>query len=460
MKNHFSRRDLLRAGAASLVLSNLVRGERTAGANTPYVSGYKALVCLFLSGGNDGFNMLVPLTPSVYSTYAAARTSVALGSSTLLPLNGTASDGNTYGLHPSCTQLQSLFNAGHVAFVANVGTLIQPTTAAQAQGGSAPIPPQLFSHVDQAGQWSTSIPQSLDLTGWAGRIADVLAANGVMPNVACNINVQLGTNYWQTGKTTRQYVLGSDGAPTYDLLNQDYQSGARTKMVNQLLMQAASDPNPFVSQYASIINSATAKSTLVSNALSSAGDLMTMFPTTPGEDGLADLGVGPALHEVARVIKAQSQIGDARQIFYVNVQGFDTHNNQLAPHAQLMQSLSSHLNDFWTALGELGMQQNVTVFTMSEFGRTLGSNGNGTDHGWGSHALVLGGGVKGGFYGKMPNLSVGGPDDFNSGRLIPSTSTDQYAATLAAWFGIAPSDISTIFPNLANFHTSNLGFMG
>ncbi len=459
MKSKLSRRDILRVGATTLAASTgLARlvGSKNASAATPYVSGYKALVCVQLLGGNNGFNMLVPTSNAAYGTYQTSRTNLAIAQNTLLPLTGMAGDGNTYGFHPNCPELQALFNAGALAIVGNVGTLIQPTTVAQAQGGSVPLPPQLFSHIDQQDQWSTSIPNSLDLFGWGGRIGDLLAANGVTANLAFNINVG-GTNYWQQGVTTLPYFLGTSTPPALHWLGTD----PRAQAALDILGQASSDTNPFVSEYASVNANSRAKVTLVNNALTAAGSFTTQFPN-PVLDGTltGDGGFDQQLQEVALIIKAQAQLGDARQMFYVQLDGFDTHNGELAQQGQLLKYVSSYLNNFWSAMGEISMKENVTVFTMSDFGRTLGSNGDGSDHAWGNHQLVLGGAVKGGFYGKMPSLAIGGADDFGLGRLVPTTSTDQYAATLATWFGVAAADLNPLFPNLKNFSTSDLGFFG
>jgi len=422
------------------------------------VSGYKALVCLYLNGGNDGFNWLVPVTAAAYQTYAGSRTSLALANNTLLPLTplagGGASDGNTYGLHPSCPELQTLFNGGQAAFVCNVGTLVQPLTVAQAQAGTA-LPPQLFSHADQTTEWMTSYPQSPNRTGWGGRIADLLVAQGVSPKLAFNVNVG-GANYWQEGQVTNPYVLGTSGAPTVSVTdNTTYRGGARARLANALLTQAASDPNLMVQQYAAIWGNATAKVAQVNAALGAAGDLTTAFPSNPN-----DWDLGLQLHEVARVIKAQAQIGDARQMFFVQMGGFDTHSGELATQAALLGYVSRYVNAFLAAMTKIGQQNNVTLFTISDFGRTLTTNAGGADHGWGSHHLVAGGAVKGGkFYGRMPSLMIGGADDFGQGRIVPTTSTDQYAATLANWFGVAASDLAGLFPNLANFSAQNLGFV-
>lgn len=462
--SRLSRRDMLRVGASTLVASvgmDRLAHLRRADAGTPYVSGYKALVCLYLVGGNNGFNTFVPMSSSGYGTYTASRGNLALGQSTLLPLNGAASDGGMYGMHPSCPELAALFNKGNMAVVCNVGTLVQPMTAAQARAGSMPLPPQLFSHIDQTAQWMTSIPQSPEHFGWAGRLADLLASKGVGANLAFNVNVG-GTNSWQDGKSTLPYVLGTDGAPTLDGTHDPYHAnGARITAMKALLSQAASDSSPMVQQYQSVLASADSKVSLVSNSLMTAGDLKTQFPNPP-TDGIhqGDSSLDAQLHEVARVIKAQPQIGDARQIFYVQILGFDTHNGELATQANLLKYVSTDVNNFFAAMGEIGMQNDVTLFTMSDFGRTLGSNGDGSDHAWGNHQLVVGGAVKGGYYGTMPSLAVGGADDFSSGRLVPTTSTDQYAATLAAWFGVQPGDLPGLFPNLKNFNQQTLGFLG
>ena len=332
---------------------------------------------------------------------------------------------------------------------------------AQAQSGSVPLPPQLFSHIDQTNQWMTSNPQSQDLFGWAGLVADLFASKGVGANLAYNVNIG-GTNTWQNGKTTLPYVLGTSGAPSLNVLGNPYHlNGARVKVVQDLLGQAAADPNVMVSQYQAIVANADAKVSVVTNALTAAGDLTTQFPNNSGDGGQSgDSDLDKQLHEVARVIKANQQLGDARQIFFVQILGFDTHNGELATQGRLLQYVSSYLNNFWTAMGEIGMQDSVTVFTMSDFGRTLGSNGDGSDHAWGNHQLVLGGAVKGDYYGTMPSLKIGGPDDFSSGRLVPTTSSDQYAATIAQWFGVAQADLPGVFPNLHAFSQSNLGFLG
>lgn len=462
MTNFFgaqSRRQFLRLGSGALasagLLSALGPWQRALAAGS---DGYRALVCVWLAGGNDGFNTVVPRSDSAYRTYAASRGNLALAKNALLALNGAAADGNAYGLHGSCPELQSLFNnSGHLAILGNVGTLLRPTTAAQARNNSA-LPRQLFSHVDQQHAWWAGSGDPGSPYGWAGRVADLYSEQGVSARLAMNINIG-GVNTWQDGNRTTPYVLGADGAPALDSTRDGaFRRGQRQQAALDLLNQAAHDANPMVAAYAGVETNAAAKLDLVNGALNRAGDLRTSFPTFP-----ADSRLGAQLHEVARCIKAQSQLGDHRQIFFVRLDGFDTHNGQQGQQAALLQILSRNIGAFWNALGEIGQQRNVTLFTGSDFGRSLGSNGDGSDHAWGNHQFVLGGAVRGGWYGRMPNLAINGPDDVGNGRIVPTTATEQYAATLAHWFGVADSDLNTIFPNLPNFGggaARNLGFLG
>lgn len=449
------RQFLCRSASALAGLGMIGSMEKMLQAAVVDTSGYKALVCVFLYGGNNAFNWLVPVTTSGYSLYSAARANLALAQGSLLPLNATASDGSTYGLHPSCPELQALFNLGRAAFICNVGTLVQPTTRAQARARSVPLPPQLFSHSDQTTLWMTSIANSMERYGWAGRIADKLSLQGVIPSLQVNINVG-GQNFWTEGRDTIPYALGNNGAPTLTVVNSAYRGNSRRNASLDILNQASADPNLLVSEYAAVRKLSAAKVALVNNSLAAVGNLATTFTALPGDSGL-----GNQLRQVARLIKARTLIGDTRQIFFVSMGGYDTHNGELASQATLFTALSRHLNSFSNAMIELGVQNNVTTFTASDFGRTLGANADGSDHGWGSHALTFGGAVQGGqYYGTMPTLIISGPDDYGSGRMVPTTATDQYAATLARWFGIADVDLPVLFPNLNNFAAPHLGFLG
>jgi uncharacterized protein (DUF1501 family) len=441
--------------AASGLLGSLSQIQRAAAA-IPDSAGYKALVCVYLYGGNDSFNWLVPTTTAGYNVYRANRSaSIALAQGSMLPLNGTASDGYQYGIHQKCPEIQALFNNNRAAFLCNVGTLVQPTTPAQARASSVKLPWQLFSHIDQQTLWSTSVADSLERYGWAGRIADFYASKGYQSSLPMNINVG-GANYLQEGRSTIPYGLGTNGAPILNVTdNGSYRNGSRRSTAQALLLQAQSDANLLVSEYANVQQDADSKVALVNSALAGAGNLATAFPRFDNDGNL-----GAQLQQVARCIKARSALNSTRQIFFVGMGGFDTHNGLINTHETLLPIVSKNLQSFWDAMGELGTQNNVTLFTASDFGRSIGSNGDGCDHAWGGHHLILGGAVQGGrWYGAMPSLVIGGPDDVGNGRIVPTTSTDQYAATLARWFGVADADLDALFPNLRNFTTNRtLGF--
>jgi uncharacterized protein (DUF1501 family) len=449
-----SRREFMRLGvhgAAATALWLTLGGQARAAAD---VSGYKALVCLYLSGGNNGFNMVVPTTTAGYNTYAATRINLALPQASLLTLNGTASDGYAYGLHPSMAATQALFNAGHVAILGNVGTLVQPTTLAQAKAESVTLPRQLFSHLDQTTEWMTSLPDQATRTGWAGRMADALVRQGYAPRLAINLTLD-GSNYWQEGSLTQPYPVSQGGAPTLGVTEDIYyRDGTRQQAALDLITQGRASANLMTAEFANLLVSAANKVTIVNNALASAGTLTTPFPAIANDGDL-----GQQFSQVALTIKAHAAL-DARQIFFVQIGGFDTHQDELATQASLLNIVSSNINAFSNAMNEIGMQNNVTLFTMSEFGRSLGSNGSGSDHAWGSHHLIVGGAVHGGYYGTMPDLALDGASDVGDGRVMPSTSTDQYGATLARWFGLDDAQLDTVFPNLAHFSTRNLGFLG
>lgn len=453
---HASRRDVMRLGvqtaSASTLLGTLGTLQRAmAAADT---SGYKALVCIFMYGGNDAFNMIAPRAGAAYTTYANSRRTLALSASSLRAISPLNGDGNQYGLHPNCAGLQSLFDSSRMAVVANVGTLIQPTTPAQFRATSVPLPPSLFSHSDQQTQWMTSIPNSNAPHGWGGRIADLLNAQGYgNPQLATNISLN-GSNIWQGGRNTIFYTLGNDGAPVlYDYQYAGHRNGTRKIAFDRLLAQATSstDGNLHFQEFTRTVNRTIASSQFVNNALSATPALRTVFPG--GQ-------VGDQLKLTAQMISARARLGLSRQLFFIGVGGFDVHDDHLNTHGALMGQLSASLKAFHDATVELGVQNAVTAFTASDFGRTLTSNGNGSDHGWGGHHLVVGGAVQGRrIYGQMPDLTLNGPNDAGSGRIVPTLATDQYAATLARWFGAADSDLDLLFPNLRNFSQRNLGFV-
>jgi uncharacterized protein (DUF1501 family) len=410
---------------------------------------YKALVCIFLFGGNDSNNMVIPYDSAGYASYKSARGGLAIPQNQLLPIN-PPSIGSPFAFHPRFAALQSLFNSQHLAVLANVGTLIQPTTPAQFQSGGAPLPINLFSHSDQEAQMQTAIFDKVSDTGWAGRMADKIQASygGNFP-----IIISLaGTNVFCEGVVAQ--AIQSNGNPTQLLHGYygDAESNARFGALQSLL---TFDTGLTLIQAAnSTTGNAIQNGQTLATALASGTPLATQFPQNSY--------FASQLQQVAKIIQVRSALGLARQIFFVSMGGFDTHTNQLSQQDSLFNDLNQSLSAFYQATLEMGVASNVTTFTLSDFGRTYSPNSTGTDHAWGSHHLVMGGAVKGGdFYGKFPALAVNGPDDATGqGRWVPSTSLDQYAATLASWFGVAATDLPSILPNLGNFASPTLGIMG
>lgn len=410
---------------------------------------FKALVCLFLYGGHDSNNLLVPRDPGTYAKYADARGGLALPQSSLLPIAPATSDGHSYGLHPSTVELHNLFSNGKLALMANVGTLVAPVTRANYLNNTAQLPPQLFSHADQQNQWQTSWPDAPQGTGWGGRMADLLNSLNGAAQVSMNISLA-GTNTFEVGNVVSAYQVSPYGAPTLQGFNgtTDPRYLAYNNIVNLPYT------NLFERAFAATTRGAIDNSAIITAALQNSSALQTTFNSNSY--------LAYQLQMVARMIGIRSALGMRRQVYFVAAGGFDTHGDQLVEQAQLLTDLSQSLNSFYNATVELGVANQVTTFTASDFGRTLITNGSGSDHGWGSHHLVMGGDVNGGdIYGKFPTLTVEGTDDTDDGRWIPSTSVDQYAATMAKWFGVSDGDMGTVFPNLGRFSGSgsHLGFM-
>lgn len=411
---------------------------------------YKALVCVFLFGGNDAFNMVVPRSGAEFNLYAASRQNLAIPSGSLLALNPTApvAGGGDYGLNPACPELVSLFESGRLAFLGNVGSLVAPTTRAEYLARSVPLPPQLFSHNDQQLQWQTSRPGVRESTGWCGRMADALTASTTGQQLAINVSVA-GANVLQAGRTTVPYTMSSSGVVRLRGIDDQNAANRRRQTAFLELLNQTVD-HPLARELARVQQRGIDNAERLTAALE-AVTLQTTFPQG---------GFGAQMAMVARVIGARTALSARRQVFFVSLGGWDTHGEQAVRHPQLLGQLSQGLSAFWQALSELQAQDLVTTFTASDFGRTLTSNGDGTDHGWGSHQLIMGGAVNGRrIYGTMPRLEIGGPDDTRGGRLIPTTAVDQYGATLARWMGLSDTDLATVFPNLGRFASADLGFM-
>ena len=463
MASSWTRRDFLRCSTATAMglstprsLLGLLGGGLAAGGAQAASGDYKALVGLFFMGGNDGFNVLVPRDTLRYATYAATRTNLALSQSSILPLMSDLPPVPAapplvpydYGLHPAMPELKSMFRAGRAAFVANVGPLVQPVTKADVQAKRY-LPAQLYSHSDQQEQWMAYAANASPRLGWGGRAADLMASANSNPRLSMNISIA-GKNLFQLGSSTVPYTLSTSGVTKFQLMSGNAAANRRMSTFRSLLTQASAD-QAFEAYAGNMTTRSIDLGLEVDAALTAAPTITTVFPTD---------ALGSQLAMVARTIAAREKLGMSRQVFYVSMGGFDLHDSLLEEHPALLASISKGLAAFDAAMTELGLSQSVTTFTASDFGRTLTSNGDGTDHAWGNVHWVTGGAVKGGqVYGSFPNQTYNGPDDAGNGRMSPTTSVDQYGATLLRWFGASESDLDTIFPNLNRFASRGLGFV-
>jgi uncharacterized protein (DUF1501 family) len=511
-----TRRDFFRhascAAVGTLSMATILRDLRfinTAAAQAP-LTDYKALVCVFLSGGNDCNNMILPLGDD-YANYQAVRQNLALPESAILPVTSLNPDGRSYGLHPSFGGLPvgqagapvgglwKLFNEGKVAMMFNVGPLVYPMTRTQYQNGSVPRPPQLFSHSDQVTHWQTSLPDQPPKTGWGGRIADILhplqyeLINGVPAANAAKIALCTslsGANTFEAGNQFAQFHVSTTGAVTLTGVG----TGTRLQAMKDIL--ALSEPNLQRRAYAEVTKRAIDIGDQLNTAIAPTRDPTDSPASYTAQDasapwrwqtglagiyaggqlgGFPNTSLGRQLKMIARLIQAgprsssgpQPGLDMKRQVFFSSVGGYDTHTSQVTAtntttgaHANLLFELSEALFAFQRAMEQIGFSDKVTSFTASDFGRTFPTNGQGSDHGWGSHHFIVGGAVRGQrTYGSFPVLQVNGPDDTSTGRWIPKLSVDEYSATLAKWFGVSSGDLGTVFPNLHRFAKPDVGFM-
>lgn len=409
---------------------------------------YKALVCVFLSGGSDGHNTIVPLTQSELNIYKAARGSLALpdGNGPLLPVETLT--GTPFGLNPAFVAIHPLWAQGRLAVLANTGMLVQPVTRAEFLANSVPLPTNLFSHSDQIQQMQTGIPSASGGTGWGARAADVMQPLNGSSSFPATVSISgpalfCKGNVVQSASLFPGFNLDVSGMSLWPQAAAD----ARKAGLQQVLQF---DSGMELVQAANHVR----QDALALNALlsGSSATIATPFPGT---------SLGNQLKQVAKIIKLRSTTGMSRQVFFCSLGGFDTHGAQSWQHWDLLRQVSEALAAFYTSTEEMGIADRVTSFTLSDFGRTLQPSGSGSDHGWGSHQLILGGAVRGGnVYGTFPSMALSGPDDSGTrGALIPTTSTDQYGGTLAAWLGVPTAQLASVFPNIGKFATPTLGFM-
>jgi uncharacterized protein (DUF1501 family) len=444
-----ARRNFLKLSArlATLGLSGLgiepIRSLLVSEAFAAPVSDYKALVCIYLFGGNDCNNTIVPVDAAKYTAYQTLRAGLALAPARLLPAIVDPL-GNQYALFNAMPELNTAYAQGKLAIVLNTGALERPLTRAQYQAGLL-APSNLFSHSDQTLQAQTATSNTIG-GGWGGRLLDVFGVNDTLGA----ISVSSAATFLQSSGNAPNVIppgasLNLSGMNIYP----PAAANARKQAVAEMLAMDGGHPLRAAS------NAAFADGLQLAETLAGTGAASTINTVFPGTN------LGTQLKEVAKLIKLRSQVGPGRQVFFCSIGGFDTHTSQDFNHQSLLQQLSGAMAAFYQATEEIGLPTKVTAFTQSEFGRTLQPNGSGSDHAWGGHQFVLGGAVRPGIYGRMPEFALGGPDDANNrGVWIPTIATSQFGATLGKWFGASPAELDTTFPNLVNFGgVTDVGFM-
>jgi uncharacterized protein (DUF1501 family) len=443
------------AGAAAPWALNLAA---MADASAAGATDYKAMVCIFLYGGNDYANTVVPYDAASYNTYQAMRPTFAharasLDATLLKPATApvdSAGVAHQYALAPGLAPLVPLFDGGQLGVLMNIGTLIQPTTKAQWNAKSVKLPAKLFSHNDQQSTWQSSAPEGAK-SGWGGRIGDIFESGNTSSTFTC-VNVS-GNAIFMSGASAVQYQVSTNGSvPLNGLKSPLFGSSAATEALRTLITQPRT--HLLENEYNRVAKRSVDANTVLTGALATGAALATPFP--------ASNNLGDQLKMVARMIAAAPALGAKRQVFFVSLGGFDLHDKMATSHPVLMKTVADAMAAFYASTVELGVADSVTSFTASDFGRTMTGNNDGADHGWGSMHFVMGGAVKGkSLYGTAPVVANGGPDDVGQGRLLPTTSVDQLAATLGKWMGVSDSALLTLLPSLSNYNASarTLGFL-
>lgn len=454
--NRSDRRRFLRRGVQTITGAGLALGAnpmltlaQAADSNFADGADYRALVCVYLDGGSDGFSLLVPTDNTEYNAYQQSRRELAVGRDKLLNLSTRSGGHGSLGFSQYAEPLYNLYQDHRLALIANVGNLIVPTTRGEYEDKAVPLPAQLFSHSDQEIQWQQLQGRGRGEQGWGAVAAEHLASyqeRDYLTSVTLD-----GSNYWQSGTGQRPFSIKETGLVEFaglDMHNDWEQPRAEAyRRVMQLQHE-----HLFSSAYADIQNRAIRITAELGATLHTNGPIIT---EQPEENSLA-----AQLNMVAQLIAARGQLGMRRQIFYVRMKGFDVHDHQNQKQPWLFEELAEAMSYFQTTMDEIGESDNVTTFTASDFGRTLTGNGDGTDHGWGNHMMVMGGAVQGGdVYGSMPSMSVEGPDSIRNGRIVPTLASTQYAATLLKWMGIPEDQLHVALPTLQNFQQQDLGFL-
>lgn len=425
-----------------------------------FSTGYRALVCLYMSGGSDSHNWVVPIDTTGYNQYANARRELAWRQDALLPITCTSqANGRAFGMPTELTALRDLYEAGDAAILANVGPLTRPITKTEFNNGVA-LPSKLFSHNDQACTWQSLSPEGAR-SGWGGRMGDVLAAGNQNP-VFTAISVT-GNAVFLSGNQVVQYQVGTEGPISVRALgaNSVFYSGTAPAVLRKTITAPGLSDIQF--EYAKVMQRSLDAGSKLQTALSGVSVPSIPRTTIPLSSGTTTLDTDPLakqLQMVAKLVAAGQSLGMRRQVFMVSMGGFDSHANQMRDQPSLMSRVALSVSYFMSALAAVGLQDRVTLFTASDFGRTLTTNGQGSDHGWGSHHFVVGGAVKGrNIYGNFPVTALGTPEDVGSGRLLPTTSVTQHAATLGRWMGLSDTELLAALPGLDQFTTRNLGYL-